>query len=624
MKSNFKFNVLKCFAFLLFALIFWGCENDMNDLQEAEYSKNPEVFIDTFSGGLNYAAFSNSVTNAFQVDNDVTYNNSSASMRIDVPNVNDPAGSYAGGAFFTTVGRDLSGYNVLTFWAKSSVAATLDVAGFGLDLGANKFQASVSGLSLTTTWRKYYIPIPDASKLRIEKGMFYYSEGPENGNGYSFWIDEVKFENLGTIAHGQASIYDGLNKVITSFNGVSTPIDGITTTFSLPNAVNQNVTMSPAYLVFSSSNTAVATVNDAGVVTTVSGGSAVITATLAGQQANGSLTVNSSGVFTAAPTPTEASNTVISIFSNQYNNVPVDYYNGYWQPFQTTQSADFVVNGDNVLNYTNFNFVGIQFSAPTIDATLMSHLHVDLFVPGTLAAGANFKIRLVDFGADGVFGGTDDTGHTLTYIAPTLVAQNWVSLDIPFTSFTGLASRAHLAQVIFEGTNISNFYADNIYLFNNGSVIPVVPTAAAPTPTTPAGNVTSVFSDAYTNIAGTNFNPNWGQATVVTQVPIAGNNTLRYGGLNYQGIELGSAQNVTNRNFLHLDFYSANSTSLKVYLISPGPVEKSVTLTVPSVGGWNSIDIPLSSFSPVNLTNVFQMKFDGNGTIYLDNIYFRN
>ncbi|HLN96213.1 MAG TPA: Ig-like domain-containing protein [Flavobacterium sp.] len=624
MKSIFNNQTLKRAAFCLVVVFLSACENDPDDFEEAKYSSNPDVFIDTFSAGLNYAAFSNSVVTAFQVDGEVTRNNSAASMRIDVPNVNDPLGAYAGGAFFTTVGRDLSGYNALTFWAKSSVAATLDVAGFGLDLGANKYQASVSGLSLTTTWRKYIIPIPDASKLKVEKGMFYYSEGPENGNGYSFWIDDVKFENLGTIAHGQASIVNGLDKVTTSFNGVTNTIDGILATFSMPNAINQNVSMSPSYLVFSSSDPAVATVNDAGLVTTVGSGSAVITATLNGQDALGSLTINSLGAFTSAPTPTEAANTVISIFSNHYTNVPVDYYNGYWAPYQTTQSSDFTVNGDDVLNYTNFNFVGVQFANPTIDATLMSHFHADIYIPGTLAAGANFKIRLVDFGSNGAFGGNDDTGHTITYTSPTLVAQNWISLDIPFTSFTGLTSRAHLAQVIFEGTNIANFYADNIYLFNNGSVIPVVPTAAAPTPTVAAANVTSIFSDAYTNVAGTNFNPNWGQATQVTQVPIGGNNTLRYGGLNYQGIELGSAQNVTNRNVLHLDFYSANSTSLKVYLISPGPVEKAVTLTVPTIGGWNSIDIPLTSFAPVNLSNVFQMKFDGNGTIYLDNIYFRN
>ena len=192
-----------------------------------------------------------------------------------------------------------------------------------------------------------------------------------------------------------------------------------------------------------------------------------------------------------------------------------------------------------------------------------------------------------------------------------------------------MTSRTHIGQIIFEGTNITNFYADNIYFYNDGSIIPSVPTTAAPVPTVPSANVTSVFSDAYTNVSGTNLNPNWGQATVATQVSIAGNNTLKYAGLNYQGIELGSAQNVSSKTHLHLDYYTSNSTSLKIYLISPGPVEKAYTLTVPSsgapsVGGWKSIDIPLTAFSPVNLGNVIQLKFDGNGNIYLDNIYFRN
>ena len=605
-------------------MVVSGCENDPSDFQTATYSKNGEVFIDGFSAGLNYAAFSNTVTSAFQVDNDVTYNNSSASMRIDVPNVNDPLGSYAGGAFFTSVPRDLSGYDALTFWAKSSVAATLDVVGFGIDLGANKYPASINGVSLSTVWRKYIIPIPDASKLEIEKGMFYFSEGPENGNGYSFWIDEVKFEKLGTIAHGQASILNGANKVETSFIGVSTTIDGLITTFNLPNAINQNVNISPAYLDFTSSNPAVATVNELGVVTTVGSGTTIITAKLGGQSATGSLTINSSGIFTAAPLPTENAADVISVFSNAYTNVPVDYYNGYYAPYQTTQSADFTVGNDNVLNYTNFNFVGIQFSSPTINASLMSHLHVDLYLPNTIAAGTNFKINVIDWGANGVYGGGDDSNSIRTFTSPTLVSQNWISLDIPFTSLTGLTSRTHLGQIIFEGTNITNFYADNIYFYNDGSVIPSVPTVAAPTPTTPAIDVTSIFSDAYTNVAGSDYNPNWGQTTVTTQVSVAGNNTLKYAGLNYQGLQFGTAQNVASKNFLHLDYYTANSTNLKVYLISPGPVEKSSVLTVPSIGGWNSVNIPLTSFAPVNLSNVIQIKFDGNGDIYLDNIYFRN
>ena len=37
----------------------------------------------------------------------------------------------------------------------------------------------------------------------------FYSEGPEDERGYTIWFDEVKFEKLGTIIQGGASIYNG-------------------------------------------------------------------------------------------------------------------------------------------------------------------------------------------------------------------------------------------------------------------------------------------------------------------------------------------------------------------------------------------------------------------------------
>ncbi|MBK7409846.1 MAG: PKD domain-containing protein [Saprospirales bacterium] len=149
------------------------------------------------------------------------------------------------------------------------------------------------------------------------------------------------------------------------------------------------------------------------------------------------------------------------------------------------------------------------------------------------------------------------------------------------------------------------------------------PSEPAPTPTYDPANVISIFSDAYTNVAGTDFNPNWGQATGVTQDLIDGNNTLHYTGLNYQGIALGSNQDVSGMTYLHLDFWTTSSTALNVFVISPGN-EIGYPLTVPTTG-WTSIDIPLSEFvPPVNLADVFQFKFDGNGEIYLDNILFRN
>jgi len=619
-KYRFIFSI-KHLSVGILALFMVGCERNLDDLTPAAYPTNPEVFIDGFSPGLNYAAFGGSVPTAFDVDTEVTYTNTSqASMKFEVPDAGDPRGAYAGGTYFTETGRDLSGYNALTFWAKASQPANLDVVGFGNDLGASKYQTTINGLPVTTNWQKYIIPLPDPSKLTTERGMFFYSEGPENGRGYTFWIDELKFENLGTLAHPEHAILNGEDQVETSFTGVTKTIGGLSSTYNLPSGINQTVNAAPAYFEFASSDASIATVNEFGVVTVIGGpGTAQITATVGGVAARGSLTVQSVGNFQPAPIPGRDADKVISIFSDAYTNAPVNYYNGYWAPFQTTLSADFTVNGDNILNYTDFNFVGIEFSAPTIDASAMTHLHVDVYLPNTLAGAAQFKIEMVNFGA----GGANTTG-AFTRAIPVAQSQQWISLDIPLSSFTGLSTRSNLAQIIFvdESGNIPGFYADNIYLYNDGAS-PSAPTTAAPTPTHPAAGVIAVFSNAYSVIAGTDLNPNWGQATVVSQVAIQGNNTLKYTGLNYQGLQLGSPQNVSAMSFVHLDFWTANSTTLKVFLISTGPVETAFTLTVPT-SGWSSIDIPLSAFAPVNLNDVIQFKFEGNGDIYLDNIYFRN
>ncbi|NUQ24593.1 MAG: Ig-like domain-containing protein [Saprospiraceae bacterium] len=616
-KYNFTL-LIKSLPFGMLFLFLAACQRDNEDLSPVTYPTNPEVFIEGFSPGLNYAAFGGSVPTAFDVDTEVTYNaTSQTSMRFEVPDAGDPRGAYAGGAYFTDVPRDLSGYDALTFWAKASQPANIDVVGFGNDLGASKYQATISGLPVTTNWQKFIIPIPDPSKLTAERGMFLYSEGPENGRGYTFWVDELKFEKLGTIAHPQHAILNGEEQTETSFVGVTKTIGGLSSTYNLPSGINQSVNIAPAYFEFASSDPSIATVNESGLVTVAGGpGSAKITATVGGVTAKGSLTLLSVGDFQAAPVPSRDAANVISIFSDAYTNVPVNYYNGYWAPFQTTQSADFTVNGDDILHYTNFNFVGIEFSSPVINASSMTHLHVDIYIPNALPAAAQFKIEVVDFGTGG-------TG-SFTRAIPAAQSQQWISLDIPFTNFAGLSNRSNLAQIIFVDVseNISSFFADNVYLYNNGTP-PAAPTTAAPTPTHPAGGVIAVFSDAYSTIAGTDLNPNWGQATVVTQTPIQGNNTLKYAGLNYQGIQLGSPQNVSAMNFLHLDFWTANSTSLNVYIISPGPVETPFTLTVPTAG-WSSIDIPMSAFAPVNLGEVIQLKFDGNGDIFLDNIYFRN
>jgi hypothetical protein len=470
--KNRKINCFKN-AFLLGLVLITNvnCERELSDdATNATYPKTAEIFIDDViaMGSDFYFPYGGSKPTAWSIDRQVGYN-SNASMRFDVPNANDPEGNYAGAIFRTEgAGRDLTGYDALTFYVKASRGVTIGEFGFGEDFIDNKYIATIRDVSIGTNWSKVIIPIPNASKLVKERGMFRYAAGTQGtgGSGYVFWIDNLKFEKLGTISPGQASIMNGANATETTFVGVNSSIQNVKVTFNLPNGINQDVSVSPGYMEFSSSNPTVATVDSFGVVRSLSAGTSVITATFNGVNALGSLTINCQGNFISAPTPTRSQTNVISIFSDAYNNVPVNYYNGYWQPWQTTVSNDFSVLGNNILSYSIFNFVGIEFSNPTVNATSMTHFHMDAFIPGPIAPGRQLRVIIVDFGANGAFGGGDDTRHSTTFTAPFLVSQSWMQIDIPFSAMPGLASRSNLAQIILEGGDGSVIRVDNIYFYN--------------------------------------------------------------------------------------------------------------------------------------------------------------
>lgn len=464
--KNIKFINSKITILLGFLLIATtSCEREFSDQVDfAGNPKNGDVFMDGFTGGLDYFPFGDSYFEAFTVDTDNVYKGS-ASMRIDVPNVGDPLGAYAGAIFRLSSGRDLSGYDALTFWAKGTKAGLINEIGFGQDFLENKYQVTTN-LKLTTNWRKYIIPIPDASKLIAERGMFWFAEGPENGEGYSFWIDELQFEKLGTIAQPQPAILNGQDRTETGFTGVDIPLSGLTQTFNTASGSNITVTAAPAYFSFLSSNQEVAVVNESGIVSVISEGTTTITATLGGVRAKGSFELTSTGGFDLAPVPTRDPSKVISIYSDAYTNVPVDFFNGYWEPFQTTESSDFIVQGNSMINYTNFNFVGNQFANPTVDATNKPNVHINMFIPNNVPANMDFLITVVDFGADQADGGGDDTREQIFFNKALFVADTWITLEFPIT----MANKNNIGLIIYEninGSSLSNFYLDNIYFYED-------------------------------------------------------------------------------------------------------------------------------------------------------------
>ena len=463
---KFMYSKITLLTGLLF-VITMSCERDISDKAEfATLSKTGEIFTDSPIGlGSDfYFPYLGSKANAWSVDENEGYQ-SYASMRFDIPNADDPEGNYAGGILRVNgSGRDLTEFDALTFWAKASRGVVVGEIGFGQDFLLNQYQVNETNISLSTNWTKYVIPIPDPSKLFDERGMFWYSAGTQNteGAGYTFWIDDLKFEKLGTIGQPRPAIANGEDVVQDVISGIDLEITGLTQTFNLGSGLNKTVNVAPSYFDFSSSDPSLAFVDQFGVIS-VNNGTAIITASLGGVEAQGSMTVTSIGGFDVAPTPTRNANNVISLYSDSYTNVPVDFFNGYWEPFQTTLSNDFVVSGNNMINYTNFNFVGNQFSNPTVDATEFSNLHINVYLP-EVPSNLDFLITLKDFGSDQVDGGGDDTIQQVFFNGNDFEAGVWSTLEIPIS----LTNRNNIGQIIYEnvnGSSLTELFIDNIYFY---------------------------------------------------------------------------------------------------------------------------------------------------------------
>ncbi|MCJ7450849.1 MAG: Ig-like domain-containing protein [Steroidobacteraceae bacterium] len=144
----------------------------------------------------------------------------------------------------------------------------------------------------------------------------------------------------------------------------------------------------------------------------------------------------------------------------------------------------------------------------------------------------------------------------------------------------------------------------------------------APATVIPADNV-MIYSDGET-VPGFDSCPNWGQATICHgEVTIAGNTSLWYSALNYEGLDWSSNPvNVSSRAKLHIDFWTPDLETVSVSLIGGG--QENAVAQVLTTGSWNSVDIDLSAYTAPDLSAIVQIKLESAtpGTLYVDNIYF--
>jgi len=219
---------------------------------------------------------------------------------------------------------------------------------------------------------------------------------------------------------------------------------------------------------------------------------------------------------------------------------------------------------------------------------------------------------------------TDNSGavsYTISYgTVPTVLTTSGVSGVQKSYIVTGLTGSTEYSFSVTAKDATGNTAVNSPVVVTATTLAPL---PGAPVPTLDAAKVISIFSNTYTNVAGTNFYPGWGQSTVATATALSGNDAMKYMNFGYQGIELAGAVDASSFTTLHVDIYSIDETNIRITPISPAK-EFSIVLTPLTSGQWNSYNIPLSSFTGVVLSNIIQFKLDGGTgkSFYMDNLYF--
>ncbi|MFV8332112.1 T9SS type A sorting domain-containing protein [Flavobacterium sp. GSP14] len=321
----------------------------------------------------------------------------------------------------------------------------------------------------------------------------------------------------------------------------------------------------------------------------------------------------------AAPTPpARVATDVKSIYSDAYAVYKAGDWCKCWG--QSTDVTDEVIATNNTRKLSNFNYQGITLpGAEVFDLSDMTKMHVDLWS----SSATSVKINLIN-------PGPVESGVTLT------IAAGWNSFDVLLnaSNFPGI-NFSNVFQMSLSSTPAgSTVYLDNFYFYKSTVVVtPTEPTVAAPTPTTAATNVISMFSNAYSNIPVTTWRTDWSAGSTLTDMQIAGNDTKKYTNLNYFGVDVTGSLDASQMLYFHIDVWTPDLTAFRVKLVDFGAngvyqggddVEFEVTRT-PTLSGWNHYDIPLSEFTGLTTkAHIAQLVMSGApaGTVYIDNVYF--
>ena len=330
-------------------------------------------------------------------------------LRVVVPGPGDPQNAFAGGTLVAGLPRNLSGFDAVTFWAKSTRAAPL-IIGLGADQSDTP-SSSCRGARLAHRWTQYVLPIPLATRLTAERGLFYFSAGADGSpaTGFTFWLADIQYVTLGASHRGaepRASRRPASRRTsATAPSRHSRRASTMPVAFAVQ-AAAEIISASNRYFTFTSSDPAVATVDPGGAVSVQGTGTATVSALLGGIEAAGPLTVKVGAADTCpplavpadiAPTPTVPGANVISLFGSAYLTPRSFMAHGLELLLQRLHADELPAPEPSVKKYASAPFVGHRLRARRqranqIDASAMTWFHLDVWTPNGFA----FNVKLVN------------------------------------------------------------------------------------------------------------------------------------------------------------------------------------------------------------------------------------
>lgn len=153
---------------------------------------------------------------------------------------------------------------------------------------------------------------------------------------------------------------------------------------------------------------------------------------------------------------------VLSVFSDDYENVPVDTYRTDWSSANLTMGS---IDGNEVLVYSELDFVGIETIENQLDVSLMNGVRFDVWT----SDADTMRFKLVDFGPDAAYQGGDDSEIEIELTD--YPKNEWFSVDISVPSLKAGMNLKNIAQLIFSAnpTGTNTLVIDNLLFYDDGS-----------------------------------------------------------------------------------------------------------------------------------------------------------